>query len=52
LGHAQGLGETITVRLETESLEGTFHDLGPDGILLLDLPDGSRREIAVGDVFF
>lgn len=52
LNHAQGLGETITVRLEKESFEGTFHDLGPDGTLLLDLPDGSRREIAVGDVFF
>jgi BirA family biotin operon repressor/biotin-[acetyl-CoA-carboxylase] ligase len=52
LSHAQKLGETITVRLERESLEGKFHDLGRDGALLLDLPDGSRREIAVGDVYF
>lgn len=49
---AAGLGETIEVRLERETLAGTFLDLEPDGTLRLGLSDGSERRIAAGDVYF
>ena len=52
LHHAHGLGEEIEVRLPSETLKGTFKDLDERGVLLLDLPDGSRREISAGDVYF
>jgi BirA family biotin operon repressor/biotin-[acetyl-CoA-carboxylase] ligase len=49
---AAGLGETIEVRLERETLAGTFLDLEPDGTLRLGLSDGTERRIAAGDVYF
>jgi BirA family biotin operon repressor/biotin-[acetyl-CoA-carboxylase] ligase len=49
---AAGLGETIEVRLERETLTGTFRDLEPDGTLRLGLSDGTERCIAAGDVYF
>ena len=49
---AAGLGEAIEVRLERETLVGTFLDLEPDGTLRLGLSDGSERRIAAGDVYF
>lgn len=52
LSRVHGLGERCVVRLETETLEGVFADLGPDGSLRLDLKDGGRRFISAGDVFF
>ena len=52
LAKAAGLGQPIQVRLERETLTGVFTDLDDDGSLLLDLPDGGRRCIAAGDVFF
>ena len=48
---AAGLGETIEVRLERETLSGTFLDLEPDGSLRLGLSDGTERRIAAGDVY-
>jgi BirA family biotin operon repressor/biotin-[acetyl-CoA-carboxylase] ligase len=48
---AAGLGEPIEVRLERETLAGTFLDLEPDGTLRLGLSDGTERRIAAGDVY-
>jgi BirA family biotin operon repressor/biotin-[acetyl-CoA-carboxylase] ligase len=48
---AAGLGETIEVHLERETLSGTFLDLEPDGTLRLGLSDGTERRIAAGDVY-
>jgi len=39
------------VRLERETLAGTFRDLEPDGTLRLTLSDGTERRIAAGDVY-
>ena len=52
LHHAHGLGEEIEVRLPRETLKGTFKDLDARGVLVLELPDGARREISAGDVYF
>ena len=52
LAHARGVGQSITVRLEDRTLEGTFRDLDVDGRLILEQPDGSRMKISTGDVFF
>jgi len=52
LHHAHGLGEEIEVRLPRETLKGTFKDLDERGVLVLELPDGTRREISAGDVYF
>ena len=48
---AAGLGGPIEVRLERETLTGTFRDLEPDGTLRLTLSDGTERRIAAGDVY-
>jgi BirA family biotin operon repressor/biotin-[acetyl-CoA-carboxylase] ligase len=48
---AAGLGETIEVRLERDTLTGVFQDLEPDGTLRLGLSDGTERRIAAGDVY-
>lgn len=52
LSRVHGLGDRCVVRLDHETLEGVFADLGPDGSLRLDLKDGGRRFISAGDVFF
>jgi BirA family biotin operon repressor/biotin-[acetyl-CoA-carboxylase] ligase len=52
LGRATGLGEPIEVRLERQSLQGRFVALEEDGSLSLELPQGERRRVTVGDVFF
>ena len=52
LERARGLGETITVRLSNEVLEGTFEGIAPDGALQLRLGGGTIRLISAGDVFF
>ena len=49
---AQGMGETCTVRLDRETIEGVAEGLDPDGALRLRLSDGSIRRITAGDVFF
>lgn len=50
LRHAEGLGETVSVRVGDAVVEGTFTDLEPDGALRLRLPDGSARIIRAGEV--
>jgi BirA family biotin operon repressor/biotin-[acetyl-CoA-carboxylase] ligase len=52
LDRAAGLGQTIEVRLDHETLVGRFATLDDSGALALDLPDDGRRLIAAGDVFF
>jgi len=52
LARARGLGESIEVRLDRETLRGRFADLDGSGVLALELPDGRRRHIAAGDLFF
>ncbi|MBP6011941.1 MAG: biotin--[acetyl-CoA-carboxylase] ligase [Alphaproteobacteria bacterium] len=49
---AAGLGQPIEVRLPGETLSGRFETLMPDGALSLLLPNGSRRAITAGEVFF
>ncbi|WP_339738843.1 biotin--[acetyl-CoA-carboxylase] ligase [uncultured Maricaulis sp.] len=49
---AHGLGQRCVVRLEHETLDGVFGDLGPDGALRLDLASGGHRYISAGEVFF
>jgi BirA family transcriptional regulator, biotin operon repressor / biotin---[acetyl-CoA-carboxylase] ligase len=50
LPRAAGLGQTVTVRLERDTLDGRFLDLDNDGALVLGLPEGNRR-IAAGEIF-
>jgi BirA family transcriptional regulator, biotin operon repressor / biotin---[acetyl-CoA-carboxylase] ligase len=52
LKRAVGLGEPIEVRLERQTLQGRFGALEEDGALTLELPEGERRRVTVGDVFF
>ena len=49
---AVGIGAPVTVNLPDRSLQGVFSGIDAQGMLLLDLPDGSRQAIAAGDVFF
>jgi BirA family biotin operon repressor/biotin-[acetyl-CoA-carboxylase] ligase len=50
LGKAAGLGKPITVRLEDETLHGTFDGLDPSGALILANGSETRR-VTAGDVF-
>lgn len=53
LNHAVGMGKPVTVRLaDATVLEGHFGGLDANGALLLDTPDGTRRPVMAGDVFF
>lgn len=53
LARAAGLGAPISVRLAHETIDGVFHGLDSDGVLLLDVGQGkSLRRITAGDVFF
>ena len=53
LAHGFGLGKPVTVRLADGAvLEGRFFGLDEGGALLLEAPDGSRRPVLAGDVFF
>lgn len=47
---AEGIGETIRVRLPRETIEGRFVDIDPTGALNLATEGGERR-VAAGDVF-
>ncbi len=47
-----GLGEQVEVRLERETLSGRFAALDATGGLELELPQGGRRRIAAGDVYY
>lgn len=44
------LGQPVTVSLPGLTMAGTARELAPDGALILELPDGSRRTVAAGDV--
>jgi BirA family transcriptional regulator, biotin operon repressor / biotin---[acetyl-CoA-carboxylase] ligase len=52
LSRADGLGDPVEVRLPRETLTGRFAGLDEAGGLMLDRPDGARRIIAAGDVYF
>jgi BirA family transcriptional regulator, biotin operon repressor / biotin---[acetyl-CoA-carboxylase] ligase len=52
LSCADGLNKSIEVRLPRETLTGRFAGLDDTGGLLLDQPDGGRRIISAGDVYF
>ena len=52
LAVAAGLGQQIEVRLPSETLTGRFETLMPDGALSLLLPNGTRRAVTAGEVFF
>lgn len=51
LMRAAGLGQTVTVRLPNETIEGVFEDLDESGGLVLRF-DGGTRIISAGDVYF
>jgi BirA family biotin operon repressor/biotin-[acetyl-CoA-carboxylase] ligase len=51
LARAAGLGDRVTARLGTETLEGRFEGLAADGALTLRLDDDSLRAIHAGEVF-
>lgn len=51
LDRAIKLGQGITVRLPTETLNGTFLGLDHNGALVLEMP-GEVRHISAGDVYF
>ncbi|UCH74649.1 MAG: biotin--[acetyl-CoA-carboxylase] ligase [Rhodospirillales bacterium] len=52
LARAAHIGGEIAVRLPGDELRGRFAGLDAAGALLVDLPDGSRRTVSAGDVFF
>lgn len=49
---ATGIGDVIDARLPSETLRGVFADVDADGALLLDLPNGTRRQITAGAIYF
>jgi BirA family biotin operon repressor/biotin-[acetyl-CoA-carboxylase] ligase len=51
LARAAGLGDRVTARLGSETLEGCFEGLASDGALMLRLDDASLRAIHAGEVF-
>jgi BirA family biotin operon repressor/biotin-[acetyl-CoA-carboxylase] ligase len=51
LAHAAGLGDRMAARLGSESIEGRFEGLAPDGALALRLDDGTMRPVHAGEVF-
>jgi BirA family biotin operon repressor/biotin-[acetyl-CoA-carboxylase] ligase len=51
LARAAGLGDRVTVRLGSETLEGRFEGLESDGALTLRTDDDSLRAIHAGEVF-
>ena len=52
LAQAHGLGDTVRVRLPSETFSGIFADLDEAGALLVSLPEGGQRKITAGDVYF
>lgn len=49
---AHGLGGPMVARLENESIEGIFLDIGEAGALILKDAAGTKHIIEAGDVFF
>ncbi len=52
LERARGVGQAIEVRLDDQTLTGSFVGLDADGALLLEERGGTRRRVLAGDVFF
>lgn len=52
LARAAGIGDPIEVRLASETLRGTFTTIDAEGALELLLPDGQRKLVSAGEVFF
>lgn len=52
LARARGLNDPMVVRLEGETLTGTFTGLDEQGALLLDQGGGGVRRVLAGDVYF
>ena len=50
LRRARGMNEDVTVRLPSETLEGTFEGMDEDGALILNQM-GAKKRITAGDVF-
>jgi len=51
LRRARGIGAPLTVRLERETIVGTFSGIDTQGALIVTAEEGTRR-ITSGDVFF
>ncbi len=49
---AMDQGRPLTVRIETELVEGAFGGIDDAGALLLHLPSGGTRRVLAGDVMF
>lgn len=49
---AAHLGQSVSVRLDGDSITGRFADIDEHGALMLELDDGETRTITAGDVFF
>lgn len=47
---AEGVGQTVSVTVGDNHVQGIFEGLEPDGALSLRLPDGQSRVIRAGDV--
>ena len=52
LKKAHNLSGAIEVRLDRETLTGTFEDLDEGGALVLQTSTGEKRQITAGDVYF
>ncbi len=50
--HVHGVGQSMTVRLESNQSQGVFEGIADDGRLILRLADGTHKRFAAGDVFF
>ena len=51
LERADGIGQTIQVRLAEQTFDGIFESLDDDGALIVVEPRGGRRRITAGEVF-
>lgn len=52
LACAAGIGKSVSVAHEGENVEGVFESIDDWGRMVLVTPDGMRRTISAGDVFF
>jgi BirA family transcriptional regulator, biotin operon repressor / biotin---[acetyl-CoA-carboxylase] ligase len=52
LAHARGLGQDVRVEAGGRSLSGRFESIDADGALVLVSPDGTRRLVSAGEVYF
>ena len=52
LARAHGLGQMAQARLPTGTFAGVFDGIDADGALLLDMPDGDRKVVQAGEIWF